>query len=477
MTNVDKNNSDKPELTSHEETSLGYMLRLAAPMIVMTISFTLMQFIDRAMVSRLGKEALAAVLPAGMASFAPASFALGAISCLGAFVSQSFGKKKYAECAKYSWQTMYLSVLYLIAIALILWPLARAVFIIMGQPAEIIELESTYFRLMLLSQIPAGLIWSQSRFAMGIHRPAIVMYSAIIGHSVNVAANYVLIFGKFGFPKLGIAGAGVGTILGMTVLALILLGWFLTGRRATQFNSRKSYNVDIHKMRELFAVGWPAGFAFTVRVTLLGLVLFRLVGMFGTEAVAATSAVFACLNVSVMPIVGLSIALTAAVGKSIGSEMHENAVRQTRVCVLLSLVYMLIVGACFFIFKRPIMEFWSTDPNVISAGANIMIFAALFQIFDAAGVVYTGALRGAGDTLWIAFAAAFGGIVILGFGGYSLAKLFPELGAVGPWAAFSVNVIVVGLANRWRFVSNRWQQINIFRENGSNLPMPIDVVE
>ena len=111
-----------------------------------------------------------------------------------------------------------------------------------------------------------------------------------------------------------------------------------------------------------------------------------------------------------MPIVGISAALTAAVGKTIGRGRKELAVRQTSVCLRVALVYMGLVGICFFVFRNPLMRFWSTDDKVIEAGANILICAAVYQVFHAARTIYSGSLRGAGDTVWLAIISAVGAV-------------------------------------------------------------------
>ena len=120
------------------------------------------------------------------------------------------------------------------------------------------------------------------------------------------------------------------------------------------------------------------------------------------------------------------------------------------------------------------MLFWSTDEKVISIGAKILICAAIFQVFDAASIVYTGALRGAGDTLWLALISMAGTLIILVGGGVLLTAIMPQIEAVGPWVAATVNIIAVGLANRWRFKTNSWKRIDLFKRRGPAVPVEIE---
>ena len=338
-------------------------------------------------------------------------------------------------------------------------------------------MEVTYFRIMLYTQLLTVFLWSCDQFFMGIHRPVVTMYAALVGQTVNICANYLLIFGKFGFPEMGIAGAGWGTFIGISVGALIRMAVFLSPRTSLEFKTRKALTIDFGKMVDLIKVGFPAGLAFTINVAFLGVILFTLVGAFGTEPLAATSAVFACINVSVMPVIGVGTALTAAIGKSIGRGKPQLAVKQAGVALKIGIAYMLLMGICFFLFRHGIMKYWANgEVKVIEVGMNLLICAAIFQVFDAAVIIYNGALRGAGDTLWLAGISAFGSIIVLGLGGLAIVRCFPQLGAIGPWIALTADIIVVGLANRWRFNTKRWMRIDLFNRRPVGLPAEIEAV-
>jgi len=460
-------------LTS-EETSVRYMLKIAAPMVMATISYSLMQFADRIMVSYFSEDSIAAILPASMVSFIPGSFALGVMTTLNTFVSQSLGRGAYKACSNYFWQAVYMGIVFSIVTFFIMWPLAPAIFRMMNQPEAIIGLEVTYLRIMLISQFVVIFMWATNHFFMGIHKPIISMYTAIVSQVVNVIANYILIFGHLGFPAMGIAGAGWGTFIGAVAGASFRMIVFLNKDFREKFESHGTMKIDFHKMLDLLKVGSPAGFAFMINTAFLGAILFRLIGGFGKEALAATSAVYSCTALSFMPAVGMATALTATVGKSIGRGRKDIVEKQTNNCLKISLLYMGIVGTIFFIFREQIMAGWRLGDTASKIGADILICAAIFQIFDAAVLTYSGVLRGAGDTLYLGFMSAIGAFVILGIGGWAIVKLFPGLGAVGPWIAYTINIIVVGIANRRRFKSNKWMRIDLFKRRPAALPTEIE---
>jgi MATE family multidrug resistance protein len=369
-----------------EETSLKYMLKLAGPMIITTISFTIMQFVDRLMVSRLGTEALAAILPAGFISFIPASFVVGVYASIATFVSQSLGRGETKDCSSYCWQAIYMGLAYSAVVLAIMWPAAPWVFGLLGHEPEVVGMEVIYLRIMLYANAVGVFVWASNQFFMGIHRPIIMMYAALVGQVVNVAANYILIFGKLGFPAMGIAGAGWGTFVGIAVGAGIRMAMFLGGDVNRDFQSRRTTKFDSGKVGDLLKVGLPAGVELMLNVAFWGAILFWLVGKFGKEALAATSAVLSCTHVSIMPVVGLKIALSAAVGKSIGGDRKDVAVKQTGVCLRVALIYMGLVGLCFFIFREALMGVWSSDDKVIGIGVDILICAAIYQVFQHCGL-------------------------------------------------------------------------------------------
>lgn len=463
--------SGPPQLV--DETSLGYMLKLATPMVVTTISFTVMQFVDRYMVSRLGTTALAAILPAQFVSFLPTSFAIGSIAILNTFVSQSLGRGEKTDCSNYFWQVIYIGSAYFVAVLALMWPTAPWLFRTMGQPLSVVDLEVVYFRIMLYAHLLAIVNYAASQFFMGVHRPIITMCASLCGQLVNVAANYVLIFGKLGLPAMGIRGAGWGTFIGIGIAAVINIAVFLSDNIHTTFQSRRTLNIDFAKMLDLLKVGLPAGFGLMVNVAFWGVILCGLVGRFGEEALAASNAVLAYTSLSVMPTVGIATALTAAVGKTIGSGRKDLARKQTSVCLRIGLVYMGLVGICFFVFRDALMGFLSSDEEVIKAGVNILICAAIYQVFQAARIIYGGSLRGAGDTVWLALISAAGAVVVLGLGGTLMVVFLPSLGALGPWLAGTGSIVTVGLANYWRFTSNRWTKIDLFKRRP--VPVPVEI--
>jgi MATE family multidrug resistance protein len=190
-----------------------------------------------------------------------------------------------------------------------------------------------------------------------------------------------------------------------------------------------------------------------------------LVGEFGTDHLAAGWIVLRYMHLSFMPAVGFSIATTTLVGRSIGANKPELAERYARTALWMSVLYMATWGILMMIFREPMVRLFTTSAadngaaaqHVVELGSRIMICAAIFQAFDAVGIVYTGALRGAGDTFWPGvITVTLSWSLIVGVGAW-IAHAYPQLGSLGPWIGSTVYIIVLGAAMTWRFERGPWR--------------------
>jgi len=185
-----------------------------------------------------------------------------------------------------------------------------------------------------------------------------------------------------------------------------------------------------------------------------------MVGFAGPSAAANIALQY--MHLSFMPAVGFGTAVCSVVGHAIGQKRPDLALRRARLGMMLNGLYMGLIGLLFLIARTPLMQLLSADPAVIRIGAGVLIWAAIFQVFDAAGITYMNALRGAGDTRWPAIVVALHCWVILGGGGYALAALWPGLGFHGPWMMCTLYIILLGLALWRRFVHGEWRRIDLF---------------
>ncbi len=439
---------------------------LALPIIASMVSRTVMSFVDFIMVSQLGTEAQAAIMPAAVVLFTLICFGLGTLTVVGAMVSQSLGRGELHECSAWAWQGVYLA---LIGGLLVLpaWFVAEPFFAFVGHEPRVQAMEVVYVQIGLLGVGPAMAGMALASFFNGIHRPWVGFWAAVISNIFNVIANYALIFGNLGFEPMGMAGAAWATSAAALLQMLILIAWMLRARCHAMFHSRETWRFSWRRCRRILRFGTPAGAQFVVELLAWTVFTLWLIGRFGTEQLAAHNIAFRFLELSFMPAVGLGTALTAAVGRSIGQGDYALARSQVRWALAMAMGYMGLIALCYIFFGTQMAAMLSDDEQVIYWAARILLLCAVFQIFDAMGITYIHALRGAGDNFVPAAIMIALAIVVCIGGGFALAIYVPEWGSLGPWVAATAYVILVGLCTLARFRHGAWQRIQLLEPKRS----------
>ncbi|MCC6155554.1 MAG: polysaccharide biosynthesis C-terminal domain-containing protein, partial [Candidatus Hydrogenedentes bacterium] len=208
--------------------------RMAGPAILSNMSWTLMQFVDMAFVSRLGTAQLAAVGAAALWSWVVASLFVGLVSAVSTFVSQSLGRGDKENCAAYGWQSIYISLATCV-IGFAIYPLSGHLFGAMGHPADVVRYEVEYFQPRVLTYFFIPWQAALGAFFMGINRPMVPMLVTVISNVTNIALDYGLIFGKFGLPQLGVAGAAWATVASLAVQSIVLQAIFMSGSMRKEY--------------------------------------------------------------------------------------------------------------------------------------------------------------------------------------------------------------------------------------------------
>ena len=449
------------------------LVLLSLPIITSMVSATVMHFVDFAMVSRLGTQAMAAIAPASITVFCFISFGMGVLSMVNTLVSQSLGRNELPECSAYAWQGLYVSLL-MGGMVLILMPLVAPFFTWVGHEPQVRQMESEYVWIGLISVSPILAGMAITNFFTGIHKPMVTMTAAISANVLNVIANYALIFGNWGCPRLGVAGAAWGTVIGSALQLVILMVWF--GRPASHrmYHVWRVWRPSRTRLWRIVWYGVPAGiqheieiFAFTIftlfligrNVSVAGIVMYDPVQQ------AANNLCFRYLHLSFMPTVGLGIALAACVGKSIGQDRKDLARMYTNWAAVFGVIYMGLIGLCYVLFRKQMVSWLSDDYQVGWWATRLLLLCALFQVFDAIGIIYCFALRGAGDNFVPAFMmAVLAGIILVG-GGFATTCWLSSWQSFGPWTAATVYIILLGvvLMAWWRL--GWWERIELIHNN------------
>jgi MATE family multidrug resistance protein len=329
-------------------------------------------------------------------------------------------------------------------------------------------MEVTYGRILLVGMIFTICSRGLSHFFYGLHRPRVVMISALIANVINVPATIVLVFGFWGLPAMGIAGAAIGTVIGSFVEVLIPVALFLSPRYERLYGTRRAWRPKLAPMRDIWRIGWPAGAMFGNEIVCWWIFMSGLIATFGVAHNAAGWIVLRYMHVSFMPAVGLSIAVTAVVGRQIGRGRRDLVAPRTWLGLGLTMAYMGTCALAFVLFREPLVGLFATEtvspelaPEVIRIGSQLLILAAAFQVFDAMAITLSGALRGAGDTVWpgVATMVCSWGLII--GGGKLLIEVAPGLESLGPWIGAATYIIVLSLLFLWRFVGGAWRKIDL----------------
>ncbi len=433
------------------------LLVLAMPIIASMVSRTAMSFVDFVMVSQLGTDAQAAIVPAGIILFCVISFGVGMLSMVNTFVAQSFGRGDHQACGQYMWQGLWLAAgLWLILLPG--WLIAPAFFKWIGHSPAVQEMEVAYVSIGLFGIGPTLMAMAVVNFFHGIHKPLAGLYVALAGNAFNVVANYALIFGHFGLPAMGIAGAALGTAMAACVELLILMIWIQLPTYATIYGSASQWRINLEKMWRIVRYGMAAGVHFTMDVAAWTIFTVVLVGRFGTVQLAAHNLTFKLLEISFMPVFGLSVAVTASIGKAIGQNNAQLARLTMRWAIVFGVGWMGVMGLLYVVVGRDVAGLLSDDPQVVEWAAKMLLLCAVFQVFDGLHLISIGALKGAADVVWPAVAAATCTLTLFLGGGYYMIRQYPDWGALGPWLAATVYIITLAMLLWPRWLFGPWEK-------------------
>ena len=392
------------------------VLVVALPMLLSMSFDTFMTFIDRLFLSKLGPAEMNAALGAGAVQLALTTFFTGAISYTTAMVAQRLGGKKRWDCARVFMQALYLSLISVPLLYLTI-PLGHLLFGLEHLSVDQLEYQKTYFNILMFGGVINLVRNAAPCFFSGIGETKIVMKAAFVGMLVNVACNFVLIYGCGPVPAMGVAGAAYGTLIGNLVSTIILFAKFFGKSCHARYRTRYAFAFSWPLTRELLKKGIPSGVEMFLNMTAFQLLILMFHAL-GPEAATASSIMFNWDMVAYVPLMGLEVASTSLVGRYVGAKDGAAATRSTYSGLKLGWGYSLLMGVFFIFLPGVLTDIFKPDVASATEGALaifnaarpmsiFMLRIATFYIFvEVLLVVYAGALRGAGDTVWVMFACA-----------------------------------------------------------------------
>lgn len=350
--------------------------------------------------------------------------------------------------------TIFLSILGII--------FARPMVLFMGSTEEIVtEWGTQYLQIQMAGFLTMALTSTITASLRAVGDSRTCMIYNLIANGVNVIFNWLLIYGNLGFPKMGVAGASLATVIGQLVAFIIALTVLLRGNGFLKLEVKLGFYPHKLTLQNMLNIGLPAMIEQLLMRT--GIIIFtRTVASLGTTAYATHQICMNIVSLSFMTGQAFAVSATTLVGQSLGRrrpDMAEAYCSKARTTGLISaLVFMLI----FAVFGREIVSLYNSDPSIIETGAKIMLFVAFLQPFQTSQFIIAGGLRGAGDTKTTALITFL--TVLLLRPGLAILLVNAGLGLYGAWIAFVSDQLTRSFLVLTRYNSGKWKLIKIKNE-------------
>jgi len=406
-------------------------LRLALPLMIGQLSQMLLGVVDTVMVGHLGVKDLAALTFANSLFHVPFVFGIGLLTGVSVMTSNSRGADDPARVRGSCRHGLYLAVALGFLIAAVAWGISYRLDVF-GQPGEVTARTTGFFRVIMISVIPALVSIALKNHADALNRPWPPFWIFLGGVGLNIALNWVMIYGNLGCPAMGFVGAAWATLTARVAIVVAMVVWLLNAKGLRDWVPYRWFRApNFNDVRQLLAVGFPASIQMLCEVTAFS-VAGLIMGRFGAEAMAAHQIAITMAATAFMLPLGLSMALTVRMGEAYGA--GETA-RLRVIAVsgwLLGAGYSLLGAAVFLGFGKFLASLFISEPGVIELAGALLVIVGIFQLFDSLQVVSSAMLRGLRDAKVPA---------LMGFAAYWLVGLpvsaglafWYHMGAIGVW--------------------------------------------
>ncbi len=431
------------------------LLKLAIPLILTGILQSSLNFIENIFLAHLGEHALAAGALVGWLFATLIVVLFGTFSSVNILIAHKVGAKDILGISQVLRDGFLLAILLVVPTFILFWNMAP-IFLLFGQKSELVELAKLYLHGLAWGLLPKFILIVLFEFIIGLGHTRVTMICVMLSLPLYIFFSYVLIFGKFGFPQLAIAGAGWGMTAGdwLTSFALCLYVFFSKHYRSyilAAFNFNKPFHLW-----ELMHLGLPMGFMYCIEVGFF-FAMTLMMGLIGVQYLAANQITMQYLGPLMGIIFCIAQAITVRMGHEIGANQIAAAERASYAGVLLAGIFMLIVAFFYWLVPEKLIavDFNLSDPNyaaTINIAKQFLFIAAFFQNFEAIRIALFGALRGLKDTRFTLFVSIISFWCIALPVGYVLSTWL-KIGGNGFWVGMVIGVLfsVVVLYRRFRW--------------------------
>ena len=423
--------------------------KLALPIMAGMVSQMLMGLIDTLMVGRVGVVPLAASAFVIALAHVPFVFAFGLLSSISVLTSQAFGAQRRSDAGEVLRHGMVLAgaagVIMAIGLACL-----RPWLHLFGQPPEVVAAAGNFLVLVGASLLPALVAHGCKQFSESLNHPWVPNFILFASVLLNALLNWILIYGNWGAPALGLDGAGISTLVARIVMALALILYVIRARVMQGFQPpRWGVPLNWETMRQLLRVGWPVGFQHLMEVSAFVFAAI-MTGWLSANATAAHQIAISCAATTFMFAFGIGMAASIRVGHAWGAQQYSRMRRIGFVGIALAGLVMAAFALMFVFANQLIAKGFVSSPAVIALTAQLLLIAALFQVADGVQVAAIASLRGMADVRVPALMAIAAYWLIAVPLAYALAFQFGH-GAVGIWIGLATGLGVAAVGLSWRF--------------------------
>lgn len=417
---------------------------------------------DNIMVGKLGAAHLAAVSLANGLMFVFLSLGIGFTFAITTLIAETDGEGNTSKGKVFFEHGILLSLILGILI-LVLMFLAEPLMNYMQQPKHVVELAKPYYRIIAYSMVPLMLFQGCKQFADGLSLTKYAMQATIIANIINVCFNYVLIYGKFGFPAYGVVGSAIGTLVCRFILVAFMIYIFKTRQEFKPFVTKFSLaKIKTSVLKRIYNLGYPTALQMWFEVSLFVVGVF-IAGILGTNTQAANQIALNLGSLTYMIAIGLGVTATVRVGNQKGLKNYKELRRIALSIFLLMAIIDLVFTLSYIGLKDILPTFYVDNTEVIKTASILLVMGAFFQLSDGLQVVFLGALRGMQDVK-VPMLITFFAYWFIGFPICYYLGLHTELKAIGIWIGFLVSLTVSAVLLYFRF--NKLTRELIVEEHG-----------
>lgn len=431
------------------------MVALAVPVVLSELGWMAQGIVDTIMVGKLGPAAIGSVAVGNAAYYTVAISGFGLLLGLDTLVSQAYGRRDHDDCHRWLAQGVYLACILTLPLMLLI-ALASFGFGPFGIRAEVAGPAGSYLRVLNWSTLPLLLYGASRRYLQAVGQVRVVTVTFVAANLVNWLFNWLLIYGKWGFPAMGLAGSALSTVLSRILMAASLLGFAWRYERSRGHPLFRHWaGPSLARLRQLVRLGAPAAGQILLEVGAWNLATLS-AGWLAPTSLAAHQIVFNYASLTYMVPLGISSAAAVSVGHAVGAGDLSRARRDGWLALAMGTGFMVMAAVVFVSAPVPLFALYTRDPAVMALGPALLGLAAVFQAFDGIQTVSTGALRGLGETR-VPMLANLVGYWVFGLPlGLSLCFLL-HWGIYGLWIGLTLSLIVIAatVLTRWHRDSSR----------------------